>query len=150
MLRSIPLLSAVGLLAACAPTAPHELDGLWSRSDGACAMGAGVRFEADAVRVFLGRDDQVLFDKPSYAVERRGGEARITIDYALPTRPGGVSGEGGRGTLVLTRDAQDWIRPVSHQFADKTTGSVRVRLGDEDVTRFFTLHRCAEVAAKGP
>lgn len=147
MLRSIPPLSTVFLLVACAPTAPRELDGLWSRSDGACAMGAGVRFQGDAVRVFLGRDEQVLFDKPAYAVETRGDQARITIAYRLPTRPGGVSGEGGRGTLVLARDAQDWIRPVSHQFADKTTGSVRVRLGDEDVTRFFTLHRCAETKA---
>jgi hypothetical protein len=130
-------------LSACVPVAPSELEGLWSRSEGACRAGAGVRFEADAVRVFYGRDDKVLFEDPVYVVERRGEGVRVRIDYALPSRSGGVSGQGSRGRLILDRDAQDWIRPVSHQFADKTTGSVRVRLGEEDATRFFTLQRCA-------
>jgi hypothetical protein len=147
MPRILPLSSALLLLAACVEGAPPELDGLWSRSDSACAIGAGVRFEADAVRVFLGRDEEVLFDAPRYKVERRGRAARITIDYALPTRPGGGSGQGGRGVLILERDAENWIRPVSHQFADKTTGAVSVRLGEEEATRFFTLHRCAEASA---
>lgn len=147
MARILPLSCVFILLAACAVDAPRELEGLWSRSDGACAVGAGVRFEADAVRVFLGRDEEILFENPRYRVERRGREARITIDYALPDQRGVVQRQNGRGVLILERDAENWIRPVSHQFADETTGAVSVRLGGEVPTRYFTLRRCAEARA---
>lgn len=118
-------------------------------------MGAGVRFEADAVRVFLGRDVKVLFDAPQYQVERRGRATRITIDYASPdhaspTRPGDARAPAERGTLILERGPDDWIHPVTHAFADKTTGAVHLRLGEEDVTRFFTLRRCLEAPADRP
>jgi hypothetical protein len=152
MARNFLVSGAFLLLAACVPEAPRELDGLWSRSEPACAMGAGVRFEVDAVRVFLGRDETVLFDSPRYKVERRGRRARITIDYVLPVRRGGPgeggSEKGGRGRLILARDAGDWIRPVLHQFADKGSGAVSLPLGDDDATRYFTLRRCADPSVK--
>lgn len=147
MTQRIPLSFALLLLAGCAAEAPPELEGLWSRSDGACAMGAGVRFEAEAVRVFLGRDEQILFEAPRYRVERRGRETRITIDYGAPARSGDASGRQERGTLILERGSDDWIRPVSHEFADKTTGAVHMRLGEEDVSRFFILRRCPGASA---
>lgn len=143
LLLSLPLV----LLVACVLEAPSELEGLWSRSDGACAMGAGVRFEADAVRVFLGRDEEVLLEAPQYRVERRGALARITIDYLAPGRGDGVSGEERRGVLILERDAASSLRAVSHQFADKSTGAVSVRLGEEDPSRYFALHRCGGAPA---
>ena len=66
------------------------------------------------MRVFYGRSDRALYEDPRYAVERRGADVRVRIDYARA---------GARGSLVLHRQG-DWIRPVSHQFADKTTGGV--------------------------
>lgn len=142
MARTVWAILAVCGAAGCAQGPPPALDGLWSRSEAACAIGAGVRFEADAVRVYYGRSDRVLFDHPKYAVERRGDEVRVRIDYAQPD--GGVG-----GSLVLHRTHEGWIRPVSHQFADKTTGSVSVRLAGEDVTQFFTLQLCAPAKENG-
>lgn len=142
----LAFLVAYGALGGCAQGPPPELGGLWSRSEEACAAGAGVRFEADAVRVYYGRSDRALFDQPNYAVERRGEEARIRIDYM---QPAGGAEAGRRGRLVLHRTREGWIRPVSHQFADKTTGAVSVRLADEDVTRFFTLQLCAAAKENG-
>ncbi len=143
MARIFPpsLLLAVAFVTACADEAPRELEGLWSRSEGACALGAGVRFETGAVRVLFGRHERVLFEAPKYRVERRGPTSRITINYESPAASGR---DGARGVLILERGADDWVRPASHQFADKMTGAVRMRLGDEDAARFFTLHRCAD------
>lgn len=137
--RLLVLVAVCGALGGCAQGPPQELAGLWSRSPAACALGAGARFEADAVRVFYGRSDRALYEDPRYAVERRGADVRVRIDYARA---------GARGSLVLHRQG-DWIRPVSHQFADKTTGGVSVRLGEEDVTRFFTLQLCAGAKENG-
>lgn len=141
----LSFLVACGALGGCAQGPPSELAGLWSRSAAACAAGAGVRFEADAVRVYYGRSDRVLFDHPRYALERRGGEVRVRIDYGKDGGP--AAGESGR--LVLHRTPEGWIRPVSHQFADKRTGAVSERLAGEDVTRFFTLQLCAPAKENG-
>jgi len=128
-------------VAACAPdTPPRELEGLWSRSAGGCAANAGVRFDADAVRVFYGRTEEVLFEAPVYRVERRADAARITLTYRRPAEPF----QAARRELVLERSAGDGLRPVAHGFADGSTGAVRVELGGEDLARAMTLRRCPE------
>ncbi len=131
---------------ACAPeTAPRELEGLWSRSAGGCAAQAGVRFGDDAVRVHYGRSQEVLFADPRYRVERRGAIVRITVTYRRPAEAASAS----RRTLVLERDAADGLRPVAHDFADGSTGAVRVDLGGEDFTLALTLRRCPTPEGKG-
>lgn len=146
-MRNLPI-AAVALTAACAPavpSGPEALDGLWSRSDVACAAGAGVRFEPEAVRVFYGRHDDVLFPAPRYRVERRGDVLRVSVRYE--TSP--AEGEKARERVLILERAGDALHPVSHDFADRSTGAVTVRLdGAEDLAMHFTLSRCSDAADK--
>ena len=141
-------MAAVVLATACAPpnpSGPEALEGLWSRSAIACAAGAGVRFAPDAVRVFYGRDEDVLFPAPRYTVERRGAVLRVSIRYLNPPADGEKARER---VLILERDG-DALHPVSHDFADRSTGAVSVRLsGADDLTAHFTLSRCPDAADK--
>lgn len=122
-------------LAACAPRGPDVLAGLWSRSPEACAQGAGVRFEADAVRVYYGRSDRALLVAPAYEIERRKEGVRIRIAH----------GEAmDRRTLVLERRPDDTLRAVTHAFADKGTGAVSLRLDGAGSGRYFDLQLCPE------
>jgi len=140
MMRVIGLLACFWVTACAPPGPPRDLEGLWSRSDGACRIGAGIRFGADAVRIFYGRSDEVLFDAPRYRVERRGAVARIAIAYR---RPNDAPSAAAR-TLILERDEGDSLRPARHGFADGATGSVRIDLDSDDLQRAMTLRRCPD------
>lgn len=140
--------AAMILAAGCAPTGPsgpEALDGLWSRSAIACAAGAGVRFAPEAVRVFYGRDDEVLFPAPRYAVERRGDTLRVSIRYRTPS----AADEKARERVLILERTGDALHPVSHEFADRSTGAVSVPLDRaEDLAAHFTLTRCPDADAK--
>jgi len=147
MMRILTVATAA-LTTACTPavpSGPEALDGLWSRSEIACAAGAGLRFEPEAVRVFYGRDDDVLFPAPRYGVERRGEVLRVTVRYMAPP----ADGEKARERVLVLERTGDALHPVSHDFADRSTGAVTVRLdGVENLAAHFTLSRCREPAAK--
>jgi hypothetical protein len=144
MSRALALLSLMLIVSACAgpPEPPAELDGLWSAGPAACAAGVGVRFEADAIQAVYENEAQILFSRPRYELESPGESFRVRIVYELPRVTGGVRVTGARGRLVLARQSDGSLAPLTHSIIDARTGSARMRIADDPVLRALTLAPC--------
>jgi hypothetical protein len=144
-------LCVVGCAARAGP--PEELAGLWGRGAASCAMGMGVRFEQNGVWADRGGARDLWFEAPHYEVLQSGAHFQVRITYRLPRRPGGVDVRGGRGALILERNASGRLAVASHQFIDNQTGSARVSLARQPIERALELRRCGlamEEAASAP
>ncbi|MBL8545836.1 MAG: hypothetical protein JNL81_05190 [Hyphomonadaceae bacterium] len=132
------------LVSACAGPSrpPAELDGLWSAGPAACAAGVGVRFQADAVEVVYDEETQTLFDHPRYRLESEGLSFRVRITYELPHVAGGARVAGARGMLVLARQPNGGLAPLTHSIVDARTGAARMRIGDDPAVQALTLAPC--------
>lgn len=132
--------SATGCAGGAAP--PSELVGLWSSGPAACAAGVGVRFEPNAIAAVYEEQREVLFEQPHYAVEGRGDQFRVRIEYRLPSTPGGVRVAGAYGVIVLERGEAGALQPASHNMIDRRTGSARLRIEDDPAMRALALAPC--------
>jgi hypothetical protein len=144
MQRAMALLSVCFLASACAgpPHPPAELDGLWSAGAAACAAGVGVRFQSDAVEVVYDDETQTLFDHPRYKLESSGRSFRVRITYELPHVTGGARVAGARGVLVLARQPDGGLAPLTHSIVDARTGAARMRIADDSAVQALTLAPC--------
>lgn len=144
MSRALALLSVSLLVSACAgpPHPPAELEGLWSAGPAACAAGVGVRFQADAVEVVYDDETQTLFDHPRYDPEGAGQSFRVRITYELPHVTGGARVAGARGVLVLARQPNGGLAPLTHSIVDARTGAARMRIADDPAVQALTLAPC--------
>ncbi len=144
MQRTTALLFLLCLAPACAgpPPPPGELDGLWSAGPAACAAGVGVRFNADAIEVVYEDETQTLFDHPRYQIESAGETFRVRITYDLPRVTGGARVAGAHGVLVLARQPDGGIAPLTHSLIDPRTGAARMRIGDDPSVQALTLSPC--------
>lgn len=122
---------------------PADLSGLWSAGPAACAAGVGVRFGKDSIAAVYDTQRETLFDHPQYRVEAGGEHFRVRILYDLPRSPGASYGAGGYGVLVLERNGDGELRPASHNFIDRRTGSARLRIADDPAMSALTLKPCA-------
>lgn len=132
------------LVSACAgpPHPPAELDGLWSAGPAACAAGVGVRFQSDAVEVVYDDETQTLFDHPRYNLESSGQSFRVRITYELPHVTGGARVAGAHGVLVLARQPDGGLAPLTHSIVDARTGAARMRIADDSAVQALTLTPC--------
>lgn len=146
MQRAVALFLVISLTPACAgPVAPpEELSGLWSAGQAACQAGVGVRFGADEISVVYEDETQTLFARPQYAVEGSGRSFRVRITYELPHVTGGARVAGTHGVIVLARDADAGIAPVSHSIVDGRTGAARLRVADDPAVAALTLVPCGD------
>jgi len=144
MQRIMALLFLLCLAPACTGPArpPAELDGLWSAGPAACAAGVGVRFNADAIEVVYQDETQTLFDHPRYQIEGAGQTFRVRITYQLPRVTGGARVAGAYGVLVLARQPDGGIAPLTHSLIDARTGAARMRIGDDPAVQALTLSPC--------
>ena len=122
--------------------APAELSGLWSAGQAACAAGVGVRFGPDSIAAVYDSQQEILFDRPRYDVQRGGDTFRVRIVYDLPHRPGGARARNAHGVLVLARGADGGLRPMTHNFVDGRTGTARMRIADDPAMSAMTLEPC--------
>jgi len=126
------------VLAGCAGARPpEELTGLWSAGPAACAAGVGVRFRADVIEAVYDDETELLFAHPKYEIQDSGERFRVRILYDLP---GGRA--GGRGVVVLARQADGSLAPEGHALLDGRTGAARVRLQNDPVDGLLTLEPC--------
>lgn len=144
MSRTLALLFVAFLVSACAgpPHPPAELNGLWSAGPAACAAGVGVRFQADAVEVVYDDETETLFDHPRYNLESSGASFRVRITYELPHVAGGARVAGAHGVLVLARQPDGSIAPLTHSIVDARTGAARMRIADDPAAQALTLSPC--------
>lgn len=144
MQRAAALLCLTFLASACAEPShpPAELGGLWSAGPAACAAGVGVRFEADAIEVVYDDETQTLFDRPRYRLESSGETFRVRITYDLPRVTGGARVAGAHGVLVLARQPDGGLAPLTHSIVDARTGSARMRIGEDPAVQALTLTPC--------
>ncbi|WP_156767607.1 hypothetical protein [Candidatus Viadribacter manganicus] len=144
MQRATALLSLCFLGSACAgpPNPPAELAGLWSAGPAACAAGVGVRFEADEIQLVYEDETQTLFDHPRYKLESGGETFRVRIIYQLPQVTGGARVAGAHGVLVLARQPDGSLAPLTHSIIDGRTGSARMRIADDPAVQALTLAPC--------
>lgn len=144
MKRALALLFVCFVASACAgpPHPPAELNGLWSAGPAACAAGVGVRFQSDAVEVVYEDETQTLFDHPRYTPEGSGQSFRIRIVYELPRVAGGTRVAGAHGVLVLARQPDGGLAPLTHSIIDARTGAARMRIADDSAVRALTLAPC--------
>lgn len=144
MQRAMALLFLTLLASACAQPShpPAELNGLWSAGPAACAAGVGVRFEGDAIQVVYEDETQTLFDHPRYKLESSGESFRVRIIYELPRVTGGARVAGAHGVLVLARQPNGGLAPLTHSIVDARTGSARMRIGDDSAVQALTLSPC--------
>jgi len=142
MARAAIALFGLALAGCAAATAapPAELDGLWSAGPAACAAGVGVRFRGEVIEAVYEDESEVLFERPRYEVEHTGEAFRVRIVYDLPEGVGGP--RRGRGLLVLARQPNDGIAPVTHTLLDGRTGAARVRIADDPAIGLLTLEPC--------
>jgi hypothetical protein len=120
---------------------------LWSTGPAACAAGLGVTFRGDSVRARFEDDEFVLMAAPRYAVARTADGAIIRIEYQLPTEPGGVSGDLGRGVIEIERTDAGRLVPLRRRFVDLRTGSARLPLKAGALEHALTLAKCPRRAA---
>jgi hypothetical protein len=75
-------------------------------------------------------------------------DARVTIRFALPDAPGGVSGAGGEGVLVIEGAEEGRLRVVARRFVDRRTGGVSAVLdpAEDAIAATLSLIRCAGAA----
>ena len=148
MKRAAALLFLLCLAPACAGPVrpPAELGGLWSAGPAACAAGVGVRFNADAIEVVYEDGTQTLFAHPRYKVESNGQTFRVRITYELPRVTGGARVAGAHGVLVLARQGDGRIAPLTHSLIDARTGAARMRIDDDPAVQALTLTPCGEHA----
>jgi hypothetical protein len=134
IMRSVATLLALCAVA-CAPRPgpPPELEGLWSRGEGACEAGLGVTFGHDAVRAQTMDGQHTLFAAPVYSVERRGAVLTVRIRYQFPDVAGAVTGRGRYGLLELSQDREGWLRLVNHYSIDTRAGSARLQLDQSQI-----------------
>lgn len=139
----LPLAALMALAAAgCGGSPPPtELAGLWSRGQDACAAEIGVRFGPHAIQAVYGDQRETLFERPRYQVEP-GTTLRIRIVYDLPRLPGGAHSAGARGVLLLARQPDGSIAPVTHNLSDARTGAVRLRMGQDPAKALLSLSPC--------
>jgi hypothetical protein len=121
------------------------LAGAWGRSEAACQAGVTAHFDADAVRLEAPSGAEVLLERPRYTLDR---DARVTIRFALPDAPGGVSGAGGEGVLVIEGAEEGRLRVVARRFVDRRTGGVSAVLdpAEDAIAATLSLIRCAGAA----
>lgn len=146
MQRTAALLSLAFFASACAGPAPPpaELQGLWSSGLAACGAGVGLRFETDAIEAVYEDETQTLFDHPRYRLERSGEGFSVRITYQLPRVAGGARVAGARGVLVLARQPNGGLAPLSHSIVDGRTGSARMRIGEDPAVQALTLTPCGD------
>lgn len=144
MQRATALLFLLCLAPSCAAPArpPPELDGLWSAGPAACAAGVGVRFNADAIEVVYEDSTETLFDRPRYKLESIGDTFRVRITYELPRVTGGARVAGAHGVVVLARQPDGGLAPVTHSIVDARTGSARLRIANDPAVTALTLSPC--------
>ena len=144
MKRAVALLFVTFLASACAGPArpPAELNCLWSAGPAACAAGIGVRFEPDSIEVVYADGTQTLFDHPRYKRESSGESFRVRITYQLPRVAGGARVAGAHGVLVLARQPNGGLAPLTHSIVDARTGSARMRIADDPALQALTLAPC--------
>jgi hypothetical protein len=144
MQRAMALLSLTLLASACAQPShpPAELNGLWSAGSAACAAGVGVRFQPDAIEVVYEDETQTLFDHPRYKLESTGEAFRVRIIYDLPRVTGGARVAGAHGVLVLARQPDGRLAPITHSIIDARTGAARMRIGDDPAAQALNLSPC--------
>lgn len=131
--------------AACSGSRPpEELSGLWSAGQAACAAGVGVRFERSAIEAVYDDEAQTLFQRPHYDVEEHGRSFRVRITYELPPLASGSPAVGGRGVLVLARQPDGGVAPLSHTLIDPRTGAARQRIRDDPAITALTLQPCGD------
>jgi hypothetical protein len=140
---------ALGLSRCARPSAPAELEGLWSRSLEACAAGLGVTFRSDAVRARFGGETFVLLAEPHYEVRGGGAGVLVRIDYRLPSAPGGVNAALGRGVIELRRTPAGRLKPERRWFVDLQTGSARAPLGPGALDEALDLGLCPRKSRDG-
>lgn len=126
--------------------APHELRGLWSAGEAACAAGVGVRFENDAISaIYEENQRQTLFAHPYYTVESRGDAFRVRITYQLPHQTGGARVAGAEGVIELvSAERGPGVEVASHNLLDHRTGSARVRIENDPAVDLLRLVPCGE------
>ncbi|OQW55903.1 MAG: hypothetical protein A4S17_01085 [Proteobacteria bacterium HN_bin10] len=146
MRRAAALFFLLGLTPACAGSAPPpaELGGLWSAGAAACEAGVGVRFGAEAIEVVYQDERQVLFERPRYRLESSGRTFRVRIVYDLPRVAGGARVAGAHGVVVLARQPDGGVAPMTHSIVDGRTGSARLRLADDPAVTALTLTPCGD------
>jgi hypothetical protein len=125
--------------------APQALSGAWARGPGACAAGFVIRFEADRV-VAEGPDGPfTLLTDVDYRPRDRAGQGGVTVQFALPSRQGGVSGAGGRGELDLDFTSGR-LSPRAERYLDLRTGAMRTPLTSGPLSEAFDLAPCGEAS----
>ncbi|MGD9966745.1 MAG: hypothetical protein AB7T59_09510 [Hyphomonadaceae bacterium] len=144
MQRALALFFLSCLISACAgpPRPPGELAGLWSAGPAACAAGVGVRFQPDAIEVVYENETATLFEHPRYELESSGRSFRVRITYRLPRVTGGARVAGAHGVVVLARQPEGGIAPLTHAIVDARTGSARMRIADDPAVMALTLSPC--------
>lgn len=144
MQRVCALLFLLYLTPACAGPArpPAELHGLWSAGPAACAAGVGVRFEAHAIEAVYADETQTLFERPHYQLESTGQTFRVRITYNLPRVVGGARVAGAHGVVVLARQPNGGVAPLTHSIVDARTGAARMRIADDPAVTALTLSPC--------
>jgi hypothetical protein len=115
---------------------------LWSAGPAACAAGVGVRFGSDAIEVVYADETQILFARPHYELESSGRTFRVRITYDLPRVTGGAHVAGAHGVVVLARQPDGGIAPLTHSIVDARTGSARMRIADDPAAAALTLSPC--------
>lgn len=121
--------------------APRSLAGDWARGPGACAAGFVIRFEADRV-VAEGPDGPfTLLSDVDYRPRDRGGRGGVTVQFALPSRKGGVSGAGGRGEVDLDFNAGR-LALRAERYLDLRTGAMRAPLTPGVLSEALDLAPC--------
>jgi len=102
----------------------------------------GVTFRGDSVRARFAEDEFELLASPRYSIEHTPTAALVSIEYSLPTAPGGVSGALGRGVIDLERTPEGRLTPLRRRFVDLRTGSVRTPLHPGTLEKALALSRC--------
>jgi hypothetical protein len=121
--------------------APQALSGAWARGPGACAAGFVIRFESDRV-VAEGPDGPfTLLADVDYRPRDRAGQGGVTVQFALPSRKGGVSGAGGRGEVDLDFTAGR-LAPRAERYLDLRTGAMRAPLTPGVLSEALDLAPC--------
>ncbi len=101
-----------------------------------------MRFGAEAIEVVYEDETQTLFDHPRYKLESSGETFRVRIIYDLPRVTGGARVAGAHGVLVLARQPDGSIAPVTHSISDARTGAARMRIAEDPAVQALTLAPC--------
>ena len=87
---------------------------------------------------------------PRYTVTPLPDGALVRIVYKLPSVPGGVSADLGRGVMEVERSASGHLRPIRSRFVDLRTGSATMPLHAGPMERAMSLTRCTTDGEGGP